>query len=440
MRTFNLFLKETRKSLNLQLHEVYNKTKIEVSVLSKIENGKRHPTEKQLLKLAELYNCNKEKLYVHWLSDKLALEAKKHGNLGLEALNLAEEKIRYGKSSALMSDFYQNLNIESRRYIGSKAKLTDWIITTIKKETKNVKSFVDIFAGTASISKAASPYFEEIIINDILHANNIIYQAFFSKSEWSIEKLNSIIKFYNNLNPSILDDNYFSLNYGDKFFDYLNAKLIGYIREDIENKKSELTNKEYCILLSSLIYSIDRIANTVGHFDAYIKKPIKPKELYFKLIQPIEINKVSIYNEDANKLARKIKSDLVYIDPPYNSRQYSRFYHLYENLVKWDKPKLYGVALKPEPENMSVYCTVRAKNALHDLVNNLDTNYIALSYNNTYKSKSHSSENKIKLEEIEMMLKEIGKTKIFECSHKFFNAGKTDFEDHKELLFITELK
>lgn len=59
MRTFNLFLKETRKSLNLQLHEVYNKTKIEVSVLSKIENGKRHPTEKQLLKLAELYNCNK---------------------------------------------------------------------------------------------------------------------------------------------------------------------------------------------------------------------------------------------------------------------------------------------------------------------------------------------------------------------------------------------
>ena len=96
---------------------------------------------------------------------------------------------------------------------------------------------------------------------------------------------------------------------------------------------------------------------------------------------------------DANKLARQIKSDLVYIDPPYNSRQYSRFYHVYENLVKWEKPKLFGVACKPEPNNVSDYCKVKAKDAFLDLVTNLDTKYLAVSYNNTYKSKSKSSEN-----------------------------------------------
>ncbi|MFR9165702.1 MAG: DNA adenine methylase [Dysgonomonas sp.] len=323
--------------------------------------------------------------------------------------------------------------------MGSKAKLTEWIISTMLNETRNVETFVDIFAGTASIAKAASKYYKEIIINDILYANNVIYKAFFLKSKWDKQKLQNLLNYYNDLNPSKLEENYFSINYGDKFFDYANAKLIGYIRDDIENKENEFNEKELSILLSSLIYSMDKIANTVGHFDAYIKKPIKHKDLNIKLIQPIEINKVSIFQEDANKLAHKIKSDLVYIDPPYNSRQYSRFYHLYENLVKWDKPELYGVALKPEPENMSAYCTVRAKKELDDLIKNLDTSYIVVSYNNTYNSKSHSSENKIKLEEIEAILKERGKTKILDCNHKFFNAGKTDFENHKELLFITKV-
>ena len=135
-------------------------------------------------------------------------------------------------------------------------------------------------------------------------------------------------------------------------------------------------------------------------------------------------------------LSKKIKADIAYIDPPYNSRQYSRFYHIYETLIKWDKPKLFGVALKPDLENMSKYCTVKAKDSFKELVNNLDVKYLAVSYNNTYKSKSKSSENKIKLEEITEILNEVGKTKIFEHSHKFFNTGKTDFSNHKEFLFL----
>jgi adenine-specific DNA-methyltransferase len=60
-----------------------------------------------------------------------------------------------------------------------------------------------------------------------------------------------------------------------------------------------------------------------------------------KSIETIEMKDVSIFNQDTNVLAKNIKADIVYIDPPYNSRQYSRFYHVLENLTKWQKPKLY---------------------------------------------------------------------------------------------------
>lgn len=440
MDSIGLFLKETRKKLGIQLQDVHIKTNIDLSLLSRIENGKRMPTKSQILQLAKFYNCDQHKVLVHWLSDKVVSEIK-YEEFGLEALQVAEEKILYDKPISLFPELKNDklINLESRRYIGSKAKLATWIIDTILKETQNANSFIDIFAGTASVAKAAFRHFDKVIINDILHANYVIYKAFFLSENWDKEKIEDIIDYYNSINPKELEKNYFSENFSDKFFDHLNAKLIGFIREDLENRKENLSDKEFSILLATLIYNIDKIANTVGHFDAYIKKPIKYKELQLRLIQPNEFENLEIYQENANALARKIEADIAYIDPPYNSRQYSRFYHVYDNLVKWEKPALYGVALKPEPENMSVYCTVNAKTTFRDLVENLNVKYLVVSYNNTYNSKSNSSENKIQLETIEEILKRKGKTKVFECSHRFFNTGKTEFDNHKELLFITKV-
>ncbi|MDR0972011.1 MAG: DNA adenine methylase [Bacteroidales bacterium] len=329
--------------------------------------------------------------------------------------------------------------LESRRYIGNKAKISDWIMNLIEKETENVQIFTDIFAGTATISARALSKYKKVIINDFLYSNNIIYKAFFQKGQWNKDKLNNILTNYNLLNPKTIEENYFSENFGGKFYEKDVSKLIGYIRQNIEDIKYELTEKEYNILLATLIYNIDKIANTVGHFDAYIKKPIKYQSLQMRMIDVKDFDNVEIYKEDANILSRKINSDLVYIDPPYNSRQYCRFYHLYETLIKWDKPLLHGVALKPNPENMSAYCTVKARNRFEDLIRSLNARYLVVSYNNTYDSKSNSSKNKIKLEEIADILNRCGETKQFECSHSFFNTGKTEFNDHKELLFITKV-
>ena len=193
-------------------------------------------------------------------------------------------------------------------------------------------------------------------------------------------------------------------------------------------------------MLASLLYSIDKIANTVGHYDAYFKKNFIEDKFFMKPIETIKTKNISIYQKDTNLLAKEIKADIVYVDPPYNSRQYSRFYHVLETLTKWDKPKLYGVALKPESENMSDYCRIQAKHKLSELVKDLNAHYLVVSYNNTYNSKSNSSKNKITLEEIEKILKAKGETKIFEKKHQHFNAGNTDFNNHKEYLFVTKVK
>lgn len=349
--------------------------------------------------------------------------------------NRIEEKFIYQSVKKSNQD---EIDIHQRRYIGNKTKLSNWILEIILRETKNCNSFCDIFAGTATVAKTAFSYYDKVIVNDLLYANNVIYKAFFQPGDWDKFKILSIIKKWNNLVPHSLEENYFSESFGDKFFEKNISKIIGYIREEIENTKYKLTTKEYNILLATLIYNIDKIANTVGHFDAYIKKPIRNQNIYFKPINVIDFEGIEIHQKNANELSKSVISDIVYVDPPYNSRQYSRFYHLYENLVKWEKPKLYGVALKPEPENMSKYCTVNAKIEFDALINNLNAKYIAVSYNNTYNSKSSSSKNKIRLEEIQAILSKKGDIKIFECSHSYFNAGKTNFNNHKEFLFLVK--
>ena len=441
MNSIGPILREIREDKGMQLASAYEATGIEVSLLSRIETGKRFPTDEQLQILSQIYDYPLRKLRVQCESDRIItlLEEK---DITKEALQLATEKLSYGEQylSLFQDDILEKpIALESRRYIGSKAKLTAWIMGIIEQHTEDAHSFCDIFAGTGTVANHAAPKFDRVIVNDFLYSNNVIYKAFFGGGSWNREKVAALITFYNSLRPFDLGDNWFSKNYGDKYYEYGVAKHIGFIRQHIEDNKPLLTEKEYNILLATLIYNIDKLANTVGHFDAYIKKPIKPQPLVLRMIDAKSFDNVEIHREDSNQLARSIHSDIVYIDPPYNSRQYCRFYHLYETLVKWNKPELFGVAMKPAAENMSAYCSVKAVDAFEDLVAHLDTRYIVVSYNNTYNSKSSSSENKIQLDDIKRILNKLGPTEVFEHSHQFFNAGKTEFDDHKELLFVTHV-
>ena len=331
------------------------------------------------------------------------------------------------------------IDIENRRYVGSKTKLLDWIFEHVAKECAG-DSFADIFAGTGVVSARAARLYRKIILNDLLHSNYAAYQGFFSQEKYNRQKVFDFVSYYNSLVPNQVSHTFFSRRYGGKYFTVASAKLIGFIRQDLNDRRNELSDKEYHILLTSLLYSADKIANTVGHYDAFFKKTIADRKFSFRLIEPlIKAGSVSIHREDANALARQMTADIVYIDPPYNSRQYSRFYHVLETLTLWDNPKMEGVALKRPEENMSDYCRSNAPVVFEDLIRNLKAKYIVVSYNNTYNSKSSSSRNKIELADIERILNMKGKTKVFKKSHPFFNAGNTNFDNHQEWLFITKV-
>lgn len=114
------------------------------------------------------------------------------------------------------------------------------------------------------------------------------------------------------------------------------------------------------------------------------------------------------YISDSNFLIKdfinqKRTIDMAFIDPPYNLRQYSRFYHLLETTILHDKPKLHGIALKREPENMSEYCKVGSQAIFTELCNDLSkiARFLVVTYNNTYTSKSSSSQNKISLKQLQ---------------------------------------
>ena len=332
-------------------------------------------------------------------------------------------------------------DIWNRRYTGSKYKLSSWIGELIAKNCEG-SSFCDIFAGTGIISYIMLDKMKNIYINDFLYSNEVIYRAFFESTDYDEKLISEYYSRFHSLSAKDIDENYISINFGNKFFSHADAKLIGHIREIIESEKDKLSDKEFFILLASLLYSADKSANTVGHYDAYIKGHDIADTFTFDLITPYQTKKSQIFitREDSNKLAKNLKCDIVYIDPPYNSRQYSRFYHVLENITCWRKPDLHGVALKPDPENMSDYCRNKAKIVFKDLIDSLDCKYIVVSYNNTYESKSNSSKNKMTLEDIETILSARGEVQRFEMSHSFFNAGKTDFNDHKELIFIVKVK
>lgn len=337
----------------------------------------------------------------------------------------------------------ENFKIENRRYLGSKAKLLDFIHEIVDEHCGEVKTFADIFGGTGNVAWSFNNNKTKIIVNDLLKSNYYSYLAFFGNSNIDENKLKSIINLYNA--KQIDEENYFSKNFDNTYFNDRNCKKIGYIRDDIEYRyvSSELNEREKAYLITSLIYAMDHIANTVGHYDAYRMNGDLNKQLELK---PLDVGTVSnnklneIYSLDANVLVKKIKADVVYIDPPYNSRQYCDAYHLLENVAKWEKPEVFGVAkkMKRGKEIKSDYCTQKAPQVFDDLISNIDAKYIIVSFNNMGEKGAGRSQSKISDEEIIGSLSKKGNVTVFSTAFNQFTTGKTNVENHQERLFLCE--
>lgn len=332
---------------------------------------------------------------------------------------------------------YKSSSINNRRYLGNKYKLLDFIRGVVAGECEGVETIADIFAGTGAVSSAFAD--RRLITNDIMYSNYICNFAWFGAQKYNPQTIIDYVVKYNAASPK--RENYMSKNFADTFFGRADCIKIGYIRGDIESsfKAGAINERERAILITSLLYAMDKIANTCGHYDAYIQGASfdKPLELYVPQASNDNNPGNMCYNTDANGLVRKITADLVYIDPPYNSRQYCDAYHVLENVARWSKPKVYGVARKMDRTKLkSDYCTIKAAEAFADLIGGINSRYILLSYNNMADKGNDRSNAKISDEDIMKILGNKGEVKVFSESYKAFSTGKTNLPENEERLFL----
>lgn len=334
--------------------------------------------------------------------------------------------------------FYTKIN--NRRYLGNKYRILPFIKQTIAENCGDFETFADIFAGTGAVSSA---YTDKILYtNDILYSNYLCHLTWFSDEVFDISKIEKHINLYNSEIP--FEENYMTQNFSGTYFSDKVCSKIGFIRENIENefKSGKINSRERAMLITSLLYGIDKIANTCGHYDAYRKNAELPESFTMCVPEPnVNLKHNHCFNEDTNELVKKISADVVYIDPPYNSRQYCDAYHLIENVARWEKPKVFGVAKKMDRTALkSKYCTREAPAAFEDLVKNISAKYIVVSYNNMAKKGNDRSNARISDSQILETLENKGEVKTFSQPLKAFTTGKSEHSDNEERLFVCKVK
>lgn len=384
--------------------------------------------------------------YLYYLKDNGVVEVEINDNGRViwneEAYQKLSEYIKKNKVGSSVDsketpNEYKTTKINNRRYLGNKYKLLPFITRVVENECKNINTVADIFAGTGAVASAFID--KKIITNDIMYSNYICHVAWFSSEHYSEEKIIKIITQYNNL--KVVEDNYMSDNFSNTYFSLDDCRKIGFIRQDIEDKFNSgvINARERALLITSLLYAMDKIANTCGHYDAYRQGVEFEKHLEMYVPQPEpDVNENNVcYNMDTNELAPEIEADLIYIDPPYNSRQYCDAYHLLENVARWEKPEVFGVARKMDRTALkSDYCTQKATVAFENLIDSIHAKYILLSYNNMANKGNDRSNAKISDNDIMRILSKKGKVKVFSEDYKAFSTGKSDIQANQERLFL----
>lgn len=315
-------------------------------------------------------------------------------------------------------------------YIGSKYSLLPFIEGTIKEVCGDLseKRFADLFAGTGVVSRLFKTLCSEVISNDIEFYSYVFLKAYIENDEmFDVAHLNEVEPI-----EGFIFNQYSENGEADRlYFSEYNGKKIDGIRQYIEN----FDENEYYYYLCSLLEAADKVANTASVYGAFLKKLKKTAQKNICLENcKVDKNENSrVFNRDANKLIKEISGDILYIDPPYNSRQYSDNYHLLNTIAKYDDFIPKGKTGQRKDKVSSRYCSKRfVLSEFNELIKNADFKYIFLSYNN------HGLMNK---EDIEKVMSRYGDYKLFEkeyTSYKADNKRKYKIDDSTEYLHVLE--
>lgn len=315
-------------------------------------------------------------------------------------------------------------------YIGSKQKLSSFISTTVNTIVGNdlsQKTFCDIFAGTGIVGRTFKKEVKKVISNDLEYYSFVLNKNYIENHEpldyYSfIEELN-LLKGV----EGFIFNEYCENGKSDRlYFSENNGKKIDAIRQKIEEWKNnnKINEKIYYFLLASLLESADKVANTASVYGAYLKhiKKAAQKELILEpALFQINDNEHQVFNEDSNKLIKKIQGDILYLDPPYNARQYGANYHLLNTIARYDTFIPKGkTGLRDY--NRSNYCSkTMVEKSFEDLIKHANFKYTFLSYNN---------EGLMSETEIKKIMSKYGSYNLETTEYQRFKADKTESRNH----------
>jgi adenine-specific DNA-methyltransferase len=342
------------------------------------------------------------------------------------------------------------------RYYGCKSKLLDFLSEGVAKTRINSgATFCDLFCGTTTVAKYFKQKGYTVYANDFLEFSYSLARTYIENNDYplferlrgiitgvngSISNINKVIEYLNNLKPlkGFIYRNYCpggtkDLDSPRMYFTDDNGMKIDAIRTKIQEWKDSklISNDEFYILLTSLIEAIPYVSNISGNYAAYLKhwdpRALKPIKLQVPDIPKSKRNNKA-FKEDAKELIKRIHSDILYLDPPYNTRQYASNYFLLELIAEgWfngQSPKIYGKTGMRSYENQkSDFCQKNSVlEAFNDIVKNAKTKFILLSYND---------EGLMSEKDIIDTLSTRGKVEIFKKPYRRYRSINQDDSDRR---------
>ena len=292
---------------------------------------------------------------------------------------------------------------EGIKYAGSKLKLLPYIFEMVTS-LKDIDTVLDGFSGSTRVSQAFAQLGYSTTSNDIAVWSEVFATCYLISSQ-SSAFYQELIDHLNSLKGV---EGWYTKNYGGsendikKPFQVKNASKLDAIRDEIDNLNLSWPDK--CVMLTSLIYALDKVDSTLGHYAAYLSawSPRSFNELKMKLpLRSPNNNNNRVFKDDIFNTVAKNRFDLTYFDPPYGSNnekmppsrvRYASYYHLWTTVIQHDKPALFGKANRREDTrdvvSGSVFEEYRksekgdflAMNALRRLIEETNTRYLLLSY------------------------------------------------------------